>query len=397
MLKVSGLRGLLPIYVFLFFSGVTWGMPDVVLPLFVRSLGVSVKNWGLLVSIFAIGMLLFEAFWGLLSDRIGKSIMLVSSALVLSILFPFYALRFLIPYFAVLQFFRGCFAVIMAPTSRSYISAAVTPQLLATAMGLWWATLFLGRMFGSIIGGSIAEIWTYEYAFYACSIFAFFGAVLLLKTKPKIPRKKTHDVAGDATDKKNGNFVWRLKTLGFSGSVGILFLLAFTTMAGFSLMASFLPIFLAEQLTITVFEVGIVMAIFSGVSMIATPLMGRASDKIGRKTLIVVGSGLFGLALIGYVFSSNIYHLMLVTVGVAASLCAIMPCTLAILTEIIPSNRSGLMMGLYGTFEDLAGIVTPSIYSYVWSVFSPMFIFYACAGIQAFGVILGFTLAKISH
>ncbi len=290
----------------------------------------------------------------------------------------------------------------MGPASRSYVSEAVTPERLGTAMGLWWATLFLGRTFGSILGGSIAEVWTYEYVFYACSVSAFIGAVLAfvgVRKKPGLQEKRDNSASEEAARKNNVpvRLSNTLISMGLSRPVGILFILALITMVGNSLVIYFLPIFAAEQLKATIFEVGILMAIFSGVFIIVTPLVGSISDKIGRKPLIVVGVGLFGLTVMGYAISSSVYHLALVTVGVGASLSIVTPCTLALLTEIVPSNRYGVMMGLYGTFEDLGMVVAPLLYSYVWSALSPTSIFYACAVIHMFGVVLSLNLKKISH
>jgi DHA1 family multidrug resistance protein-like MFS transporter len=395
MFKNSALRDLSPIYAYLVVSGIAWGMPDLVLPLFATSLGVSVEEWGILISIFAVGMFSFEAFVGLVSDKIGRRTTLLLSTIGLSVIFPLYALKF-VQYFAILQFFRGILGVIMAPTSRSYISENATPKQMGIAMGLWWATFSLGRTIGSIMGSTIVKIWGYEYAFYVCSILALVGMLFSLRVKSRSKRRKQDE---DSTNvAKHQNFKSKGPSVfGLSRSTGILFLLAFTTMSGFTLLTSFLPLFLSEGLGMPILEIGFVAGTFSAVSVVATPLMGRISDRVGREKMVIAGSGLFGIALIGYAFSNNVYYLMLVTAVVSVGLYSVMPCTLAILADRTPSHRSGLIMGLYGTFEDLAGILAPLLYSYIWIAFGANYILYSCAGIQVLGMVFGFTLSRLNN
>ena len=79
------------------------------MPLYVVSLGVGEKEWGFLAMSLAIGMVLFEWLWGALSDRGNRMVYALFSLAVMSVIFPLYTIKSLLPYFFLLQLFLGVF------------------------------------------------------------------------------------------------------------------------------------------------------------------------------------------------------------------------------------------------------------------------------------------------
>ena len=45
-----------------------------VFPLYIRSLGFSIEEWGALVMVYAVSTFIFEWVWGVLSDRMDRRI-----------------------------------------------------------------------------------------------------------------------------------------------------------------------------------------------------------------------------------------------------------------------------------------------------------------------------------
>src|SRR5437899_10278412 len=66
----------------------------------------------------------------------------------------------------------------------------------------------------------------------------------------------------------------------------ILFLIVFVDLVGFGLIIPLLP-FYAERFGASPQEVTLLLAVFSLMSMIAAPLWGRISDRIGRRPVLM--------------------------------------------------------------------------------------------------------------
>lgn len=69
--------------------------------------------------------------------------------------------------------------------------------------------------------------------------------------------------------------------------VYVILLIIFTEILGFSLILPFLPYF-ATDLGASPFIVGVILASFSFTQFLSAPIIGKLSDKYGRKPLLLV-------------------------------------------------------------------------------------------------------------
>src|SRR5271154_6864236 len=68
----------------------------------------------------------------------------------------------------------------------------------------------------------------------------------------------------------------------------ILFLTVFIDLLGFGIVIPFLPLY-AERLGVGAAGVGLILASYSGAQLIGAPILGRISDRIGRRPIIMLG------------------------------------------------------------------------------------------------------------
>ena len=80
----------------------------------------------------------------------------------------------------------------------------------------------------------------------------------------------------------------------------IIFLIIFTEILGFSIVLPVLP-FLALSLGLNVFQIGLILSIFSLCQLFASPITGKLSDRYGRKPLLIISqiSTFIGFILLG--------------------------------------------------------------------------------------------------
>jgi sugar phosphate permease len=159
-------------YLVVFFIGVMFGLESI-MPLFFRSLGLSVTDWGVLAFVFTLGMLVFEMIWGVLSDRFGKSKLIAGGLLASAAVTLAYALPFFLSLFLALQALRGVFNVMSNPSTRMLVSELSSSKNLAFALGLWFSAMRLGSTAGSIVFSYVAQESSYTTAFGVCSALLF--------------------------------------------------------------------------------------------------------------------------------------------------------------------------------------------------------------------------------
>jgi MFS family permease len=89
----------------------------------------------------------------------------------------------------------------------------------------------------------------------------------------------------------------------------VLFLTVFFDLLGFGIVIPFLPLF-AERLGVGAVGIGLVLAVYSAMQFMFAPILGRVSDRRGRRPIIL--RGLFGSSL-GYLiygFSTSFVTLL---------------------------------------------------------------------------------------
>jgi MFS family permease len=381
----ASFRRVLPAYLTLLLWHTAWSITVTgpVLPLYIEAIGIGIIGWSELSAVFALGMFLFEWVWGSLSDRIGRPFLMIASTLCMSLLFVLYASHGSFAFFMVLQLLSGAFGVIIAPTTRAYVSEESTGRSAGLYAGLWWVFFSLGRVIGPLIGTYIAQTWSFEYSFYASSALSILTFFIIFMTFPRDRRG-----GGEARGITEG-----LKTVGRSRSTRLLFLSAVFAFIGVSIVSSFLPLYASGQVGMSTVEVGTLVAMISAAQLVAMPLVGWLADRFGRKRTATVGFFLSSCSFLLYFLAHTSYQVFLVSIALGLGL-SVISLLLAIIPDVTPSRMYGTVVGLYGSSEDLGIIVGPLVYGFVWSVSSPVYIFAASSISQILSAVLVYALGQ---
>lgn len=130
---------------------------------------------------------------------------------------------------------------------------------------------------------------------------------------------------------------------------------------------------------------GVLSGLFSVTALFARPFGGLIVDRLNKKWILIISTGLMGLAALGYSFSTNITMLLLFRIlhGIAFSVSS--TAVLAMLTTQIPRERMGEGIGYYGLGQILATAIGPNIGVSVGESygFSLVFLLSACAFVLA--------------
>jgi DHA1 family tetracycline resistance protein-like MFS transporter len=174
-----------------------------------------------------------------------------------------------------------------------------------------------------------------------------------------------------------------------------LMIIQFTEILGFSIMIPVLPL-LGTDLGLDQFEIGLLSSIFSACQLIAAPIIGKLSDRYGRKPLLIFSqiTTMVGFLLLGFSsYVNRVWLLILarVTDGLLGSNMTVIQASLSDIST--KENRTSvftLSSGVFGAAlilgPALGGILstlTPLSYAL------PMFI---AAGIALVSIVLVFTI-----
>lgn len=126
----------------------------------------------------------------------------------------------------------------------------------------------------------------------------------------------------------------------------ILALSIFSSMLGVGIISPLLPLY-AEQMGATGIWIGTIFAGFSISRTIIMPIVGRLSDRSGRKLFLSVGLLGYAIISLGYIWASSVSELTLVRLihGVASGM--ILPIAQAYVGDISPEGEEGTWMGYF--------------------------------------------------
>jgi MFS family permease len=126
---------------------------------------------------------------------------------------------------------------------------------------------------------------------------------------------------------------------------------------GMGLLLPVLP-FLAQQMGASPVEVTQIVALFALMTVVASPLAGRASDRIGRKAVVVASCGLMCVSYAGLFVAPNLASIFAFRAlgGVAAAKTGV--CNALILDVVAPAER-GKYLGWLGAVTGLGMLLGP--------------------------------------
>lgn len=140
----------------------------------------------------------------------------------------------------------------------------------------------------------------------------------------------------------------------------ILFLVMFLVMVGFGIIIPVLP-FYAEELGASPAELGLLMAVYSFMQLLFSPVWGKISDKIGRKPVMLIGIAGLSISFFLMAIANHLWMLFFARIIGGLLSAANMPTTMAYAADITtPENRSK-GMGMIGAAVGLGFIFGPAI------------------------------------
>jgi MFS transporter, DHA1 family, tetracycline resistance protein len=139
----------------------------------------------------------------------------------------------------------------------------------------------------------------------------------------------------------------------------VIFLTVFIDLVGFGIIIPLSP-FLAREYGATAFQIGLLMAVYSGMQFIFSPLWGRLSDRIGRRPILLISIAGTGLAHLLFYFASSLWILFAARI-LAGLFAANISTAMAYIADITSDKERSKSMGLIGAAFGLGFICGPAL------------------------------------
>lgn len=125
-----------------------------------------------------------------------------------------------------------------------------------------------------------------------------------------------------------------------------LFVAVAAGMTGLGVIAPILPLY-AESLGASGAALGFMYAAFSASRMLLGPVMGRLSDRVGRRRMILVGLGIYAIVSLLYIVAQSLWQLAAFRFvhGIASVL--VTPIAQAYVADMTPEGHEGRIMNLF--------------------------------------------------
>ncbi|ETT30195.1 MULTISPECIES: MFS transporter [unclassified Paenibacillus] len=330
---------------FLVNAGMTMITPFLSLYL-AKDLGVTgdreIGMWaGLIFAANFLTSFIFQPLWGKLADKYGRKIMLLRSSFGMAIVIVLMGFAQSPMQLLLLRLLNGTISG-FNPASVALVSGTTPKPKMGFAMGLMQSGAVAGTILGPLMGGLLADWIGFRPIFYVVGALLFIASLLaLFLVKEKFDRVEAAQVP-------QVSVLEGLKELAkvpqLPALFGVTFLLQFAMVSPMSLLPLYVEKLHGSAVNIA-FWAGMVSAVTGISNMLASPLLGKLSDKVGAHrilTFALIGAALF---LIPQAFVTSVWQLILVRFLMGVFMGGLLPSVNALIRSYTPDGKESRAFG----------------------------------------------------
>jgi len=327
-----------------------------VLPIFAADLGALPELIGVIVAASTITGVFFKLPSGALSDVLGRKRMMVLGALFFAVppfLYPFVQEPWSL---LALRFVHGFATAIFSPVASAYV-ASLAETGRGARLGWFSSANDIGATGGPLVGGFVLYFTaSYSLTYLLVGTLGVFTLlVVLLLPDVDRPAREAKTFAARSMEFRQGLAeVFRTPPIFVAAGIEAVMYL------GYGAFLGFLPIY-AKKVGLNDAEIAIVLGTQLALAMVAKPITGRVSDRVGRIPVIVIGLLLCATALPLIFRSENLTAFLLVAPLLGLGVGAVTPVTNALIADLASARRLGAAMGVFGTIWDIGEAAGPLI------------------------------------
>jgi MFS family permease len=320
-----------------------------VLSLYAQSLGAGPEAIGFIVSASTLTGVFLKWPAGALSDIYDRRWLLLAGLLAFALPPFFYQFVSDVGGLVALRFAHGMATAVFAPIALAVV-ADLCREARGAAYGSYTAATQAGAMLGPVLGGWLVVSSGFPSAFLAAGVLGTIAVLLflLMRLPPQIPHAASG--AGPAA-------VMREMARGARTVLGNVRVVVTSVTDGARQVANgalmaFLPIYVVG-IGMDAAQAGVLFGVQSVTSFFSRPTMGWASDRIGRRPLIVLGLVVCAASLAAIPFTRPFGVLMVLSALFGFGEAIVNASAAALVADLSELKTLGSAMGMQGTIMDI--------------------------------------------
>lgn len=320
-----------------------------VLSLYAQSLGAGPEAIGFIVSASTLTGVFLKWPAGALSDIYDRRWLLLAGLLAFALPPFFYQFVSDVGWLIALRFAHGMATAVFAPIALAVV-ADLCREARGAAYGSYTAATQAGAMLGPVLGGWLVVSSGFSSAFVTAGVLGTIAILLFLfmRLPPQVPHAASSaGLAAVVREMARGarTVIGNMRVVVTSVTDGA------RQVANGALMA-FLPIYVVG-IGMDAAQAGVLFGVQSVTSFFSRPTMGWASDRIGRRPLIVLGLVVCAGSLAAIPFTRPFGWLMVLSAFFGFGEAIVNASAAALVADLSELKTLGSAMGMQGTIMDI--------------------------------------------
>ena len=313
-----------------------------VVPLYARLFGADTVRVGMINSTFLLVAGAFSLPLGLVSDRIGRKLLILCGLLTIgatSILLAFTASTVQI---CLVYLFFGLGVAAFGPTMMSFVADFSPLSHIGRSYGWYTLAIYSGMSLGPALGGGVAQLLGYK------SVFVLAGAFLVLVAAiVSLILPRARHVVVNRPPKQPPLEIMRV--LLKNPLLLSCWLVTLGGCMGMGMFITFIPLY-AQSRGLKIGQIGIIFGAQALSNAISRMPFGRLSDYVSRRSsLVTAGFVCYAAALAGYGVAQNLTGFVLLAVLTGVGMGLAFTAVGALIAEVVEPGVRGVAMGGYNS------------------------------------------------
>jgi MFS family permease len=321
-----------------------------VLPLFAHALNASPAAIGWIVIASTIPGILISYPAGALSDRLGKRRVLLASLVVFATAPFLYLLISNAWQLMAVRFYHGFATAIFGTVASAAIAERYTADR-AARLSTYSSVTVVGRSIAPFLGGFLISLASFHAVYIACAVSGVLAlaAGLLLRDETPAPMTSKPEIP---------HFWASLAAVLQNRGIMVVSLIEAAQYLVFGAIEAFLALF-AASLGIPAWQIGVILGVQLVSIVFAKPLMGRVSDRVGRRQVIIPGLLVGAASVVLLPFAPSFIGLSMLSLVFGIGFATVTSSTSALVADLTRDGRYGSSMGVLRTVMDVGQSIGP--------------------------------------
>jgi MFS family permease len=348
-----------------------------VLPLFALSLHATPAEIGWIVMASTLPGVLISYPAGALSDYLGQRRVLLTSLLVFATAPFLYLFIKTAGQLMAVRFYHGFATAIFGTVASAAIASRYTADR-AARLSTYSSVTIVGRSIAPFLGGFLISLASFQAVYIACAISGVLALATGLLLHPKGVRRQTLAPDGTVVAQRDHeprpqnrlelpHFWASLITVLRDRGIMLVSLVEAAQYLVFGAIEAFLALF-AASLGIPAWQIGVILGVQLVSIVFAKPLMGRVSDRVGRKQVIIPGLLIGATSVALLPLAPNFIGLLALSLAFGLGFATVTSSTAALVADLTRDGRYGSSMGVLRTVMDVGQSIGPLLTGFMVGV-----------------------------